>query len=121
MTGKRGEETAMYKLVACWSSPRPEDAEEFERHYNEVHAPLAAAVPGLRRIVLTRTDAGLEGAEPPFYRVAEMEFDSPEEVEHSEASEEWRRMRDDAGQMIERFGVTLSVGLGTEVELPVGG
>ena len=37
-------------------------------------------------IVRVRTDTGLEGAEPACYRVAEMIFDSQEELEHGEHS-----------------------------------
>jgi hypothetical protein len=41
-----------------------------------------------------------------------MFFDSPKAMEESAQSEVWQAMRDDAGQMIERFGVTLTVGMG---------
>lgn len=106
----------MYKLVATWSSPKPADADAFEKHYREVHVPLAAVVPHLRKILLTRTDAGLEGASPAFYRVAEMYFDGPEKVRESSHSPAWQAMREDAGRMIERFGVSLSVAMGWEEE-----
>lgn len=109
----------MYKLIACWSAPRGEDIDEFEKHYEEVHAPAAAAVPNLRRLVLTVTANGLEGGESAFYRVAEMHFDSRENLEASEQSAEWTAMRQDAGHMIEHFGVTLEVGVGTEFEAKV--
>jgi uncharacterized protein (TIGR02118 family) len=102
----------MYKLVALWSAPKPGDVDAFESYYREVHVPKATVVPRLKRIALTRIDSGLEGAAAPFYRVAEMFFDSPKAMEESEQSEVWQAMRDDAGQMIERFGVTLTVGMG---------
>jgi uncharacterized protein (TIGR02118 family) len=108
----------MFKLIACWGHPRPEDAEAFERHYREVHAPLATRVPGLRRIVLTRTALGLEGATPAFHRVAEMFFDDPAALERSAHSPAWAAMRADAGVMIERFGVTLQVAMGDEESPP---
>jgi len=104
----------MYKIVALWSAPRPSDVEAFEQYYREVHVPKAAVVPGLRKIALTRVEKGLEGAAAPFYRVAELYFDSPEAMSESEHSPLWRSMREDAGKMIERFGVTLTVGLGWE-------
>jgi uncharacterized protein (TIGR02118 family) len=110
----------VYKLYALWSAPKPEDADEFERLYTERHAQLAAAVPGLRRFIVSRTDTGLEGSEPACYRVAEMIFDSQEALEQAEHSDEWRRLREDAGTLIERFGVTLSVAMGAENEHPVG-
>lgn len=109
----------MYKIVATWSAPKASDAQAFESHYWDVHVPRAAAVPNLKRIILTRTDGQFEGAEPPYYRVAEMLFDSPEAMELSSRSNEWEAMREDAGQMIERFGVSLDVGIGWEKEFPV--
>ena len=39
----------MYKLIALFT--RPDNVEEFDRHYNEVHAPLMKQVPGLERLV----------------------------------------------------------------------
>jgi uncharacterized protein (TIGR02118 family) len=111
----------VYKLYALWSAPKAEDVEEFERLYTERHAALAAAVPGMRRFIVSRTDTGLEGGEPACYRVAEMIFDSQEALEEAEHSDEWRRLREDAGELIERFGVTLSVAMGEETEHPLGG
>jgi uncharacterized protein (TIGR02118 family) len=111
----------VYKLYALWSAPKAEDAEEFERLYTERHAVLAAATPGMRKFIVSRTDTGLEGAEPAYYRVAELIFDSQEALEEAEHSEEWRRVREDAGKLIEQFGVTLSVAMGEEIEHPLGG
>lgn len=108
----------MYKLVAIWSAPRPEDVADFEKHYEEVHAPAALAVPGMVELVTTRTSAGLEGSEPGFHRVAEMVFASAAALADSEHSEEWAALRADAGGMIERFGVTLTVGLGEATRTP---
>jgi len=102
----------MYKIVALWSAPKPGDVDAFESYYREVHVPKATVVPGLKGIALTRIDSGLEGAAAPFYRVAELIFESPKAMEESSQSETWRAMREDAGQMIERFGVTLTVGMG---------
>lgn len=109
----------MHKLIACWSAPRDEDVDAFEQHYADVHLPAAAAAPHLRRLVLTRTDSGLEGAPSAFYRVAELHFDSEADLHASEQTPEWAAMRADAGAMIERFGVTLTVGIGAEVEAEV--
>lgn len=104
----------MYKIVALWSAPKPPDVETFETYYRDVHVPLARVVPGLRKMSLTRTGKGLEGSPPPFYRVAELFFDNPEAMAKSEHSPLWAAMREDAGKMIERFGVTLTVGVGWE-------
>lgn len=109
----------MYKLIAIWSPPRPEEQQAFEEAYVERHLALAAKVPGLRKLVATRTDTGLEGAAPAFYRVAEMVFDSAESLQRAEHTAEWTELRADAGQLIERFGVSLTVGMGSAQEVPV--
>jgi uncharacterized protein (TIGR02118 family) len=102
----------MHTLYALWSAPDESDREAFEEHYTEVHAPLAADVPNLERLVTTRATAGLEGGEPAFYRIAAMEFESEEAMHEAEESEEWTKVREDAGEIIEEFGVSLEVGIG---------
>jgi uncharacterized protein (TIGR02118 family) len=111
----------MYKVVAAWSHPKPEDVEAFEKHYLGTHAPLATAVPELRRIVLTRTDTGLEGATPAFHRIAEMAFDGEEALARSSHSPQWKALREDAGVMIGKFDVKLDVGIGWEEATSLGG
>ncbi|MGH7899529.1 MAG: EthD family reductase [Candidatus Binatia bacterium] len=106
----------MYKIVAIWSAPKPSDVEAFEKHYAEIHVPLAAKAPGLRRLVLTRTPVGLEGAPPGFYRVAELHFDDAQTLAASSHTDAWQAMRADAGKMLDRFGVTLTVAMGAEEE-----
>ena len=102
----------MHTLIAVWSAPDEEDREAFEQHYTEEHAPKAAAVPNLKKLVTTRTAEGLEGSDPAFYRVAEMVFESKEDLHEAEESEEWAAVREDAGELIEEFDVTMQVGIG---------
>lgn len=102
----------MHTLIALWSAPDEPDIEAFEEHYNEVHAPLAADVPNLKKLITTRASEGLEGSDPAFYRSAEMVFESEEALHEAEQSEEWTAVREDAGEIIEEFGVTLEVGIG---------
>jgi uncharacterized protein (TIGR02118 family) len=77
----------MIKLVALFK--RPEDVEEFDRHYREVHAPLMAKVPGLGRMEVTRNLKALRG-EPEYYLIAEMYFRDKETFDAAMASEENR-------------------------------
>lgn len=63
----------MVKLVALYK--KPADVESFEKHYSEVHAPLAKKMPGLKRFELSRM-TGSPGGEPKFYMMAELYFDS---------------------------------------------
>jgi uncharacterized protein (TIGR02118 family) len=105
-----------YKLYAYWSAPKPEDVEAFEEYYAATHVPRAAAVPNLVAINLTRTKDGFEGGPTDHYRVAEMVFDSAAAMAESEGSDEWATMRGCSGDIIERFGVTLTVESGDVVE-----
>ena len=104
-----------YKIFAYWSAPKPDDVDAFEQYYRSTHVPRASAVPGLKSIVTTRTADGFEGGETLHYRVAEMEFDSPEAMAQAAESPEWKVMRQCSGDMIERFGVTLTAEMGEPV------
>ncbi len=106
----------MYKAVAIWGTREDSDIEAFEKDYREVHVPLARKVPGLKKLILTRIDSGLEGAKPPFYRVAELYFDSKEALEKAQQTPEWIAMRENGARMVERFGVTLAAAFGTPQE-----
>ncbi|HTT75622.1 MAG TPA: EthD family reductase [Candidatus Binataceae bacterium] len=104
----------MYKVVGFWGLPKPGEVEAFEKYYWETHVPLARRVPHLRKLVLTKMENGLEGTAAPFYRVAELHFDGPEQLARASESSQWRAMRADAGKMVERFGVTIEAGMGWE-------
>ena len=53
---------------------RPADVEAFERHYWDVHIPLAKKLPGLRRYAVGRNPTAIRGGDPSFL-VAELEWD----------------------------------------------
>lgn len=59
------------KLVAVYDTPDDKDA--FDRHYNNVHAPLAKAVPGLSELRVTRMANKLMGRNS-IYLIAELVF-----------------------------------------------
>ncbi len=109
-----------FKAISCWSFPRPGEEEEFERHYWDVHVPLAAAIPGTVSLTLTLTSEGLEDSPPSYYRVAETVFESREALAAAMTTPQWEELRADAAVMHERFGVTLANGLGdpVPVDLP---
>lgn len=75
----------MYKLVAFFK--QPENVEEFDKHYESMHAPLMRKVPGLERMIVGR---GLRsfGADSPFYLIAEMHFADRDAFKSAMASEE---------------------------------
>ncbi|MBS1912028.1 MAG: EthD family reductase [Bacteroidetes bacterium] len=75
----------MYKLVAFFT--RPDNIEEFDTHYNEVHAPLMKKVPGLERLVVSRNTRAFAG-DSPYYLIAEMHFADKDAFKAAMASEE---------------------------------
>jgi uncharacterized protein (TIGR02118 family) len=52
----------------------PQDPAEFDRHYRDVHIPLAKKLPGLRRYSISRNPVPVRGGEP-YYLVAELDWD----------------------------------------------
>lgn len=73
------------RFIILWETPS--DPEEFDRHYREVHIPLARSLPGLRRYSLGR-DAVTVGGGDPCHLVAELEWDSMEDLQAAFASPE---------------------------------
>ena len=58
-----------YQLLALYH--HPEDTAAFDKHYDEVHAPLAARLPGLRSYTAARPG----GKQPAYYLAAVLTFD----------------------------------------------
>jgi uncharacterized protein (TIGR02118 family) len=63
----------MVKLVAMYKTPQ--DAEMFDKHYNEVHMPLVAKIPGLIKSEVSKLKA-LPGTESGFYMMTEMYYEN---------------------------------------------
>jgi uncharacterized protein (TIGR02118 family) len=67
----------------------PADPEAFDRHYRDVHVPLASRLPGLRRYTIGRDVAGIRG-EAPHYLVVELDWDTMDELRAAFAAPEGR-------------------------------
>jgi uncharacterized protein (TIGR02118 family) len=110
----------MYKLFAVWAAPRAGEEGAFERHYTEVHLPLAASIPGVRKLVATRTSDSLGGGESALHRITELWFDDRAAMEAAEASPEGAATIADAVEIQERFGATLTSVAGASTEQSLG-
>ncbi|WP_018131972.1 EthD family reductase [Effusibacillus pohliae] len=77
----------MVKLVAIYR--KPENMEEFDRHYNEVHAPLAAKMPGLLKLEVSKV-YGTPMGESDLHLIAEMYFETKEALANALSSPEGR-------------------------------
>ena len=64
--------THVFQLTALYN--HPEDPAAFDKHYDEVHAPLAKKLPGLQRFTVSRPAHGPDGAKPAYHLVAVLEF-----------------------------------------------
>jgi uncharacterized protein (TIGR02118 family) len=76
--------------------------EDFQRHWLEVHGPIAAALPGLRRHVQSHTRrSAYEAGRVPAYDGAVLTwFDSTEVMQATEATQEYARVLADAKTFI---------------------
>jgi uncharacterized protein (TIGR02118 family) len=81
----------------------PADPEAFGRHYREVHIPLARQLPALRRYIVGGEAAAIRGAA--YYLVAELEWDTMEDLRAAFASPEGRATAADAARLQELASV----------------
>ncbi len=89
------------RIVALWSTP--EDAEGFEEHYASTHLPLAKSLPGLKNAIAMKALNG------PYYRMAELEFESADALGPAFGSPEAAKLMEDTGHMQETFKTTCEV------------
>ncbi len=83
------------RFLAVYETPADPDA--FDRHYREVHIPIARRLPGLRRYVVSRDVAAVRG--DPYYLVAELEWDTMDELRAAFVSEAGRATAADAANL----------------------
>lgn len=77
----------MVKFVALYKTPQ--DIKEFENHYFDVHIPLVSKIPGLIKTEITRL-SGMSGMDSKYYLMAELYFDTMDELNEGMASAEGR-------------------------------
>ena|SRR5713226_9701799 len=68
---------------------KPHDPEAFDRHYRDIHIPLAKKLPGLRRYTISRNAAPVRG-DGPYYLVAELDWDDMTALQQAFQSPEGR-------------------------------
>jgi uncharacterized protein (TIGR02118 family) len=75
----------MIKLVALYKTP--EDKEEFDKHYFEVHIPIVDKIPGLIKSEVSKLKS-LPGTESGYYMMAEMYYNDMDSFNEAMASPE---------------------------------
>jgi uncharacterized protein (TIGR02118 family) len=63
----------MAQLVVMYKTPK--DAAAFDKHYYEIHVPLAKKLPGLRKYELSKGPVATPGGPSAFHLIATLYFD----------------------------------------------
>lgn len=92
----------MIKLVYCFAKRPDLSLEEFSRYWRDVHGPIGARIPGLRRLVQSVAIAEGDDARPPsFDGMAELWFDDLDAVRRARSSAEWQASTADERHFID--------------------
>ena len=89
----------MARFVVMYDTPSDVDA--FERHYNDVHIPLAKQYPGLRRFTCSHDPAAVIGE--PYHMVVMLDWDDMAALQAALGSEIGRRVAEDARANLTRY------------------
>jgi uncharacterized protein (TIGR02118 family) len=73
---------------------QPTDPAAFDKHYREVHAPLVDPIPGVKSFTY-RHAASVDENPPPYYLIAEVGFDSLEDLQSGLGSDAGKNATDD--------------------------
>jgi uncharacterized protein (TIGR02118 family) len=84
----------VHRLIVQYGQPT--DPAEFDKHYRDVHAGLAQAIPGLIRFTTGHAQS-LDPSTPSPYLVVELDFESAEAMAAGMNSEEGRAAGADVG------------------------
>ena len=100
----------MVKLVYCITKKAGLTDDEFFRYWKNVHGPIGARIPGLRRLVQSHR---LTVPGNPFHAdydgVAELWFDNWEALQAARRSPEWKASSEDEAHFIDRGKVAAFV------------
>jgi uncharacterized protein (TIGR02118 family) len=87
----------MSKVRLTVAYNQPPDADAFFEHYLGVHAPLARQIPGLSNFEWSKVLASPTGETPRYALLAELTFDSMEDLGAGMGSEEGQAAAADVG------------------------
>lgn len=96
----------MVKITALYGHPA--DPEAFETYYAETHGPIVMKIPNVKRFEIGKAIATPGQDRPVFYRIAEMWFDSMEQLQEAVASPEGQAIAQDLPNFA-TGGVTLTI------------
>jgi uncharacterized protein (TIGR02118 family) len=100
----------MIKLVYCITKKPGLTDEEFFQYWLNIHGPLGARIPGLRKLVQShRLTVPADNYPPVYDGVAELWFDSIEDLLAARQSPEWEASSEDEANFIDRDKVAYLV------------
>lgn len=101
-----GRNSKMIKLVYCITKRPGLSDEEFFRYWKNTHGPIGASIPGLRKLIQSHR-INLPGDKyPPAYDgVAELWFDTVEDLLAARQSPEWQASTTDEANFIDHTKV----------------
>jgi uncharacterized protein (TIGR02118 family) len=109
----------MIKLVYCFRKKWGLIDEEFSRYWHEVHGPIGARIPGLRRLVQSHPHVpALTMYSPTFDGMAELWFDDLTALREARKSPEWAASTADEAHFIDPTYV--AVFITEEKEIAIG-
>jgi len=88
----------------------PTDAEAFEKYYAETHHPIVFKAPGIIKSEYTKFLPAPDGTAAAYYRMAELYFNGPAEMQQTMDSPERKAMAADLANFA-TGGVTIIVGV----------
>jgi uncharacterized protein (TIGR02118 family) len=109
----------MLKLAYCITRRPDLTPEEFDRYWREVHGPIGARIPGLRRLVQSRAlPIPGDAHAPDFDGMAELWFEDVASLLKARKSAEWQASSADEANFIDHKRVAYFVSEERDVELP---
>jgi uncharacterized protein (TIGR02118 family) len=92
----------MVKLVYCICRKQGLSRDEFRRYWAEVHGPIGARIPGLRKLVQSHAVPAPGDARPSdFDGMAELWFDDVSALARARQSPEWQASTADEAHFID--------------------
>jgi uncharacterized protein (TIGR02118 family) len=103
-------EKQMIKLVYCLTRKPGLSHEEFSYYWRNIHGPIGAKIPGLRRLVQSHTLAEAQAIRPADYDgMAELWFDDLEALAVARDSAEWRASTEDEKNFVDPNKVAIFI------------
>src|SRR5262245_42597769 len=100
----------MVKLVYCITKKANLTDEEFFRYWKDVHGPIGARIPGVRRVIQSRRITVPGDRHPADYDgMVELWFDNAEALLKARQSPEWKASSDDESNFIDHSRVAYFV------------